>query len=104
MTDDQPWYAVRCIFRHPLKTYEERITLWRATSFEDALERAETEAEAYAKENELEYTGYAQAFHLFAGAVEPGAEVYSMLRTSDLDPEEFVARFFDDGGGHEAKT
>jgi hypothetical protein len=43
------WFAVRCVFRgtKELTLYEERVTLWRADSFEDAIERAEAEADEY---------------------------------------------------------
>ena len=80
-------------------SYEERITLWRATSFEEAVERAEAEALEYADLGEdegHEYLGYAQAYHLFVDPAD-GSEVFSLIRDSDLDPEDYVDRFFDSG-------
>jgi hypothetical protein len=104
VSSDQPWFAVRCIFRHPLRVYEERVTLWRAESFEDAIKLAEEEAERYAKESDLEYLGFAQAFHLFADKLEPGAEIFSLLRGSELESEEYITRFFDTGDEAAQKT
>ena len=112
MFGEQPWYAVRCVFRAtgnppwcPLNlaadesAYEERITLWRAASFEEAVERAEDEARDYAHSidgDSLEYTGFAQAFHLFEDPAD-GAEVFSLIRRSALEPDAYVDRFFDTG-------
>lgn len=47
------WYGVRCVFQHgPADiegtSYEERVTLWRAASFDEAIESAEQEARQYA--------------------------------------------------------
>jgi hypothetical protein len=45
-----------------------------------------------------ECLGLAQAFHLFVGAdLDDGAEVFSLMRTSDLPADEYVDRFFDTG-------
>jgi hypothetical protein len=42
---EQSWYGVRCAFRHrELGVYEERLTLWRATSLGEAIRRGELEA------------------------------------------------------------
>ncbi|MGI3785384.1 MAG: hypothetical protein ACRYG2_31925 [Janthinobacterium lividum] len=100
------WFAVRCVFRSgwasgdgpPL--FEERITLWRATSVEEAVRRAEAEAEVYAgtiDEAPDTFLGLAQAYQLFA---EPGdgAEVFSLLRESGLSAEDYLETFFDTGG------
>jgi hypothetical protein len=102
---DQPWYAVRCVFRTDSDrlapgehAYEERITLWRAESFDDAIAQAEAEAHAYVEtiESTDEFTGLAQAFHLFDDPGH-GMEVFSLIRRSRLDTDEYLARFFDTG-------
>ena len=99
------WYAVRCVFRTawidapdgpPEDTlYEERITLWQATSAEEAIGLAEQEAEDYAGEED-EYLQLAQAYKLFD---EPGsgAEVFSLMRSSPLEPDQYLDAFFDTG-------
>ncbi|WP_344177249.1 hypothetical protein [Kribbella lupini] len=79
--------------------YEERITLWRAASAEDAIERAEAEALEYAGsvvESPDSYLGMAQSYQLF-DAPGDGAEVFSLMRTSALEPTEYLDTFFDTG-------
>ena len=93
------WYSVRCVFQGGAdipNTYEERMTLWRAGSFDAAVARAEAEAAGYAAEVGLTYLGFAQAYHLFD---EPGhgAEVYSLMRDSALAPDAYLTAFFDTG-------
>jgi len=92
------WFAVRCVFHHaPRATYEERITLWQATSVDAALQEAEREAIDYAQNlDHVRYLGLAQAFHLF----EPpgnGAEVFTLMRDSTLPPDDYLTRHFDTG-------
>jgi hypothetical protein len=99
------WYAVRCLFRFgygPEETeagYEERITLWRAASFDEAIARAEAEAQSYAAgldDDPGAITDLVQAYHLFD---EPGdgAEIFSLIRMSDLDTNAYINTFFDSG-------
>lgn len=99
------WYAVRCVFRFSEPQYvagypfEERITLWRATSADQAIERAEAEALEYAEnldESTETYLGLAQSYKL---ADEPGdgAEVFSLIRMSRLEPSKYLDTFFDTG-------
>lgn len=104
------WYAVRCIFvsaeTRPWSSmdlapgeaaYEERITLWRAASSEAAIELAEAEAEEYADIVDCEYTGLAQSY-LCADAPDQGVEVFSLIRRSQLEPDDYLDRHFDTGG------
>lgn len=90
------WFAVRCVFRGAGGVFEERVTLWRAKSFEVAVERAEEEAREYASVLSHRYLGLAQAYKL---ADEPGdrAEVFSLCRNSDLDDKAYLDAFFDTG-------
>ena len=107
MSDDaeSPWYAVRCIFRagwppeFAQRAYEERITLWRARSLDDAIERAEVEAREYAAaitDGPSEYVGLAQAYQMYDEPVD-GAELFSLFRVSELEPGEYLDRYFDTG-------
>jgi hypothetical protein len=92
------WYGVRCIFKwRDRPEYEERVTVWRATSFEAAVERAEAEANEYAADIDFEYLGLAQAFDLKAVQIKDGSEVFSLIRTSLLAPGEYIDRFFETG-------
>ena len=78
--------------------YEERITLWRADTFEGALKKAEIEARSYAKE-EQSVLSLAQAYELYDPVSFEGesAEVFSLVRESDLAQEEYLTAFFDTG-------
>ncbi|MEU1516244.1 hypothetical protein ABZ490_29595 [Streptomyces sp. NPDC005811] len=96
--NDPSWYGVRCIFRHgPLEVYEERITLWTAQSFDEAIERSEAEAAEYCEGlDDVEYVRIAQAYR-FDGIPGEGAEVFSLMRESTLQPAEYVSQFFATG-------
>ncbi len=100
------WYAVRCVFRSAwaetseglppgVHLYEERVTLWQATSLEEAIALAEAEALEYADEDD-DYLDLAQAFKLFDDP-SSGAEVFSLMRSSTLEPDEYLDTFFDTG-------
>ncbi|MEU1287936.1 hypothetical protein [Kitasatospora sp. NPDC005856] len=95
------WYAVRCVFRwdtsdNPL--YEERLTLWRAGSMDEAIERAEDEARTYAHDNGHSYLELAQCYALATdGRPGDGDEVFSLLRESRLDGDAYLDRYFDTG-------
>jgi hypothetical protein len=100
------WFGVRCLFRHHGDVYEERVTLWRAHDFAEAIELAEAEAREYAAvlsspDGRNEYIEFAQAY-LLDDEPGHGAEVFSLLRDSDLPPGEYVDRFFDTGEEHES--
>ena len=99
------WYSVRCVFAVGWppeavgETCEERITLWRAQSAEEAVARAETEAKDYAatiEDGPSTYTRLAQCYRLDD---EPGdgAEVFSLMRDSKLSADDYLDRFFDTG-------
>lgn len=97
------WYAVRCVIDIARDVgaedhaYEERITLWHAASFDEAMERAQLEATEYAGDpNGASITDLVQAYHLFDEPAD-GAEVFSLIRVSSLPPETYVTEFFDTG-------
>jgi hypothetical protein len=104
--NDEPWYGVRCLFVHRgrkdappgFEMYEERIVLVRASSFDEAIERAEAEAARYVEDlGDAEYLGDAEAFHVFGSEVGDLTEVFSSMRDSDLDPDAYVRTFFQTG-------
>jgi len=91
------WFGVRCVFRDASRSlYEERVTLWRAAGFAEALAMAEVEAADYATTLDLRYVGLGQAYWL-PGRPVHGAEVFSLCRDSELAPTEYLGRFFDTG-------
>lgn len=99
----EQWYSVRCIFKHlprhdatKRNLYEERITIWKAKSFEEAVELAEIEAKDYA-DPDSEYLGLAQVFNLFDEVLENGTEVFSLMRESNYTPKKYLDIYFDNG-------
>ncbi len=98
------WVGVRCIFRFEIdgtQTFEERVTIWRAPDIHDAIQLAEHEAKEYAAMVDMTYTGFAQGY-LVADPVAHGAEVFSLMRDSDLSTDEYLDRYFDTGAERHA--
>ncbi|GAA2586250.1 hypothetical protein GCM10010435_75570 [Winogradskya consettensis] len=91
------WFGVRCVYHDAVRNaYEERVTVWQADSVEASIALAEAEAGEYSAGIDFSYLGLAQAYLL----VEPpghGADVFSLIRRSDLDPHAYVTSFFDTG-------
>ncbi len=80
-----------------LGVYDERVTLWRATGFSEAIRVAESEATDYARGFEsVTYAGLAQAYRL-DDTPGHGAEVFSLMRESELSSDEYLTAFFDTG-------
>jgi hypothetical protein len=93
------WYTVRCLFgsaRDRGFVYEERLTLWCTDSFDNAISLAEKEAAHYAATHDVEYLDLAQVF-LLPGHPTSGAEVFSLVRDSELASDEYLDSFFDTG-------
>jgi hypothetical protein len=104
---NEQWYCIRCIFdlgpsadAHGFTSYEERLVLIQAQSFEQAIRKAEKDAKEYAGQRHT-YTGCAQAYKLFAEHIEngfgSGTEVFSLIRDSELSREDYIDAFFDTG-------
>jgi hypothetical protein len=66
----------------------------RRTNFDDAIERAELNAAAYAENLQCRYLGLAQVYAMVDEPVA-GAEVFSLMRDSDLAPSDYLDTFFD---------
>jgi hypothetical protein len=104
------WFAVRCVFNlgpsgtssgeQIERAYEERITLWRAASSDEAVQLAESEAEAYAHDIDAEFVGLSQSYEL-VDEPDHGAEVFSLIRESDLAPNDYLNAFFDTGSEYQ---
>jgi hypothetical protein len=98
----EPWYGVRLVYRHTgfsQPTYEERVLLVRAASFDEAITKAEQLSKDYEGETTT-YVGYAMAFHVAdenGPCIGEGVEVFSLMRTSDLDVDAYLDRFHDTG-------
>lgn len=104
--ENSGWVAVRCVFREQrdgAQYYEERVTLWQSASVDEGIERAEAEAREYAEVLAVEYLGFAQGY-LLSDDVGDGAEVFSLIRGSELDPEGYLDAFFDTGTERQATS
>ena len=88
------WFAVRHVIKNR-DAYEERSTLWRATSAEDAIAKAEAEAAEYVWED-LTVLPLFQSYRL-ADKPEDASEVFSLIRHSPLPPDEYLDAFFSTG-------
>jgi len=77
--------------------YEERVVLFLAHSFDEAIAKAEAEAAAYSAMNNATYLGYVDCHELAADAIGHRVEIYSLMRTSGLAGSDFVDHSFDDG-------
>lgn len=100
-----PTCSVRTIIQWSLRpnqklkhVYEERITAWNAGTIDEAIDLAEKDAFEYAKD-EARALDLFQAYWLFdeVGFIPQGTEVFSLLRESDLDDEDYVKIHFDTG-------
>jgi hypothetical protein len=85
-------------------TYEERITLWTADSDDEAIAMAEDEARGYAVANDVEYLNLCQCYAMYDEVAASGIEVFSLLRDSPLDPDEYLSHYFATGSERERES
>ncbi|MEP6754372.1 MAG: DUF4288 domain-containing protein [Chthonomonadales bacterium] len=103
--ENPEWYAAKTVYKSriiedgtPKARFEERVVLFHATDFLDAIAKAEVEAEEYCSDVfGTEYLGFVNVYHLFDKTINHGTEVYSLMRESDLSTEEYLDHFYDDG-------
>src|SRR5213083_2048593 len=90
------WFAVRHVIDND-GAFEERITLWRAASEDDAIARAQAEATQYATSFGWKALAMFQSYRLSTGPSD-GGEVFSLIRRSELAADRYLDAFFDTGG------
>jgi len=106
-SNDQPektWYAVKGLYRWHFKetgdtvNFEERVVVFLASSFDEALNLAEQEANRYCTDDptanfRIEST---KAFwvYLIDEEIINGTEVFSRLMDSGLSTERFLRRYY----------
>jgi hypothetical protein len=103
--DGKIWFSARTVYEHDKPgdgLFEERIVLLRAADFEEALERAEAEALRYAAEVGGNYTGYVSVFEIAEEQLGDCAEVFSLMRDSDLAADDYIDHFFATGDERQA--
>ncbi len=107
MAVKKEYYSARCIFQFTHKNsdkykynYEERVVLLRANSFDKAIAQAVDEADLYADSNEGLYSGLINVYRLYDPVrfkIQRIFEVYSSMRKSNLEMDEYLDRYFDTG-------
>jgi hypothetical protein len=105
VSNEVQWFGAKCVFAHHSLSideedihYEERVVLVRAKSLDDAIQQGEREARRYASErSNCQYIEFINVFKLTTDALEPGTEVYSLMRRSTLSPSDFLDRYYNDG-------
>ncbi|PCJ96015.1 MAG: hypothetical protein COA45_11490 [Zetaproteobacteria bacterium] len=109
MENEKEWFSVKGIFRWFMKetggtsSFEERIVIFQAMSFDDAIKLAENEAKEYCKEDatanfKIESLGLWNAFSLSDGAIQNKTEVYSNLVDSDLSTKQYIEKYYPESG------
>jgi hypothetical protein len=98
----QAWYSVRSVFRsdttedgEPRRAFEERVVLFRATSFEEALAKGEAEARGYASDIlRGVMLDHVVACHIHDDDLSEGDEVWSCVRDLDTSDEQFLRQVY----------
>ncbi|MFJ7209071.1 hypothetical protein ACIQWR_36760 [Streptomyces sp. NPDC098789] len=98
------WYGARTFYQWATwetRPYEERVVLFRARSLDEAIELAERESAAYAREGGFDVLDMVQVYRISDGeeTVGEGTEVFSKLHALDLTANEFLDRY-DSGPAH----
>lgn len=75
--------------------------MWKATTLDEGIKLAEEEAVEYAETVGVEFIEFSQAYLLADDPRDSGAEVFSLIRDSDLPPKEYAARYFSTGAERE---
>ena len=98
------WYSVKGLFRWYMKKdgstdrMEERVVLFEACSFDEALDLAETEAQSYCEPDEtanfaIEPVGWWEAYQIGENPAS-GVEIFSRLARTRLESKAFVRRYY----------
>ncbi|MBP7860299.1 DUF4288 domain-containing protein [bacterium] len=97
------WFGVKTVYKFdalsndcPDPVFEERVVLFRAVDFNQAINLAEEEALIYAKEGNCKFTGFVNAF-IIADEPAEKIEVYSLMRTSKLSEQDYLDHYYDSG-------
>ena len=108
------WYAVKGLFRWYFKesgdtsNFEERVHIFWASSFDEALDLAENEAITYCTEdpsaNFRIESLMAIMVYLVHAPLESGVEVFSRLMDSDLTSEKLHLRYYPKSHEHKPGT
>lgn len=102
--NSEPWYSARCVFlikaagdQNRTNSYEERIILLRADTFDEAFAKAEEEAKEYIMDDSESQLLFVEVYHLFERKISDQSEIFSLIRDSSLSPEDYVRQHFNTG-------
>ena len=103
---EKTWFGAKTLFRHPglerepgKSCYEERVVLIHASDEEEASRLAEEEANEYADGSSTRFLGYVNIFRI-DDTIGSRAEVFSIMRSTTMEEDEFVTHYYDDGTFH----
>ncbi|NBR85838.1 MAG: DUF4288 domain-containing protein [Verrucomicrobia bacterium] len=100
----QGWYSVRRVFRsdraedsQSRRSFEERVVLLRAVSFEDALAKGEVEAKRYIPDSPRYHTlDHLAAYYIHSDeSLRDGDEVWSCVRDLNVTDDQFLKKVFE---------
>lgn len=105
MKNENSWFGAKCLFVHnnlskeeDIIIYEERVIVVRANDSDWAIKKVEKKAKEYAQnENECEYLNFIDCFIIENDKISDFTEVYSIMRKSNLEADEFISQYYDDG-------
>lgn len=103
--NEPEWYGVKGLFRWYFKesgetaSIEERVVLFKADSFDDAIAKAEAEAVDYCVDDasanyKIESMEWWNAFVIGNEMLDSGTEVFSRLVDSSLSSSSFLKRYY----------
>jgi hypothetical protein len=103
------WYAIRTVYAFKVKddgthVFEERVVVFEAQSWDQAIDKARIEADIYAAENAFEMHPEQAGYEQDGGTLIDGYEVWSELFESRLALDEFYARRYADYEYHPDHT
>ena len=105
------WFGVKTLYSFkqsdkdlPDRIYEERIVLFNADSFDEAIRFAEEEASSFvARDQRYEFLNYADAYMMPEASPSAGTEIYSKMFRSELNEKDYIDLFYDRGKSREMR-
>ena len=95
------WFAVRSVIRFD-EVFEERVVLFSATGADAAIARAEVEAAGYVESlGSGVVLDFQQSYELAEERIEDATELFSLMRTSELDSATYLSTHFNTGAEHQ---
>lgn len=96
MGKTKEWFGVKSIYCYKKEnidyfTYEERVVMFLAIDFYDAIEQAEIEANKYCiNDKTIKNTEFYDAYKIFDEEILERTEVYSKITDSKLDIKHYL--------------